>query len=291
MVESMTGFGRVTGVFEDLKLTLEIRTLNSKQADLSIKLPSLYRPKEIEIRKQVISSLKRGKIDVSVYYENQKDQARMSLNTSVANGYHNDLKGLMKTLSLPEPNNYLEVLLKMPDIFSSEKKELGKKEWDFIEKKIDEVLKEVRKFRIKEGIELEKALLTHVNDIQEHLTIIQKQDDARQEAIKKRIRLKVAEFAEASKLDENRFEQELIYYLEKADITEEKVRLKMHCDYFKEVLGSNQSQGRKLGFIVQEMGREINTIGSKANDADIQKEVVLMKDGLDKIKEQCANIL
>ncbi len=285
----MTGFGKAVKEFSDKTITIELRSLNSKQMDLNLRLPSQYRGKELELRSDVTRSLERGKVDLSVLIEGNTEQAVVQINKDLAKAYHKQLKELAAELN--ESNvSFIEQVLKMPDIIRGDKKEVDEEEWGQVKSVINQAIEAMQKFRADEGASLKKAFLQHIELIYTNLKQIEELDKNRIKTIRERIHKNLNEFIPEERIDKNRFEQEVIYYLEKLDITEEKVRLKTHCDYFLNAM-KEASCGRKLNFISQEIGREINTIGSKANDASIQKLVVEMKDELEKIKEQSMNVL
>ena len=289
MIRSMTGFGKALGEKADKKIIVEVRSLNSKQLDLNLRLPGIYKEKELELRADIGKELERGKVDVSISVWNEEETTPIKINKALAINYYNELKSLAKDLH--EVNNhYLPLIIRMPNVMQSEKQEFDESEWKQIRSAIDKAIKELDKFRSDEGKVLEKELDNRIHIIADLLSEAEKLDGKRIETLKKRLQKNILEVVEKDKIDQNRFEQELIYYIEKLDITEEKLRLKTHCDYFLKTM-KEDSSGRKLGFITQELGREINTIGSKANDANMQKLVVQMKDELEKIKEQLLNVL
>lgn len=287
----MTGFGKAICTIPDKTVNIEIRSLNSKQLDIISKLPSIFKDKEPEIRSRFSRELERGKVDVTFTVEYNTESQKFSINRSLAKQYYNDLLALSDELEHNDNTDMLALVMRMPEILNPEKEELKENEWAIILSGLDEALKHVNTFREEEGRMLEKDFIERVELIQKLLSRINKYEKSRLEEIKVRIEKAIRLFFDDTQFDKNRFEQEMIYYIEKLDITEEKVRLKKHCEYFLETLNENSSSGKKLGFISQEMGREINTIGSKANDANIQKIVVMMKDELEKIKEQLSNIL
>lgn len=289
MIRSMTGFGKANAEVNDKSITVEIRSLNSKGADISLRIPSGLRNFELELRNELSKQLERGKIDLSVYIESKAVETPVEINLDLAKAYHAQLKKLAEGLNEPLENGLSQVL-KFPDVMKSERKEADENEWKQIKACINEAVAELNKFRDVEGLSLQKDFEERLAKIGACLSEIKTLDLVRINGIKERIRNNIEEVTGKSKIDENRFEQELIYYVEKLDINEEKVRLKTHLDYFMETAKEN-SPGRKLNFISQEIGREINTIGSKANDAQIQKLVVVMKDELEKIKEQANNVL
>jgi len=289
MIKSMTGFGKASQELSDKTINIEIRSLNSKSADISLRLSSGLRNYELELRNEISKQLERGKIDLSIFIESKKAEMPVEINIELAKAYHKQLKNL--ALELNEPiANVLQQVLKFPDVLKNERKETDENEWKLIKHCLNSALEELNNFRDIEGLSLKKDFEIRISKINTCLEEIKTLDLIRINAIKNRIRNNIEEVIGKSNLDENRFEQELIYYIEKLDINEEKVRLKTHLDYFIETC-NEKSAGRKLNFISQEIGREINTIGSKANDAQIQKLVVLMKDELEKIKEQANNVL
>lgn len=289
MIKSMTGFGKASQELSDKTINIEIRSLNSKSADISLRLSSGLRNYELELRNEISKQLERGKIDLSIFIESKKAEIPVEINIELAKAYHKQLKNL--ALELNEPiANALQQVLKFPDVLKNERKETDENEWKLIKHCLNSALDELNNFRDIEGLSLKKDFEIRISKINTCLEEIKTLDLIRINAIKNRIKNNIEDVIGKSNLDENRFEQELIYYIEKLDINEEKVRLKTHLDYFIETC-NEKSAGRKLNFISQEIGREINTIGSKANDAQIQKLVVLMKDELEKIKEQANNVL
>ncbi|MBN8693087.1 MAG: YicC family protein [Bacteroidetes bacterium] len=289
MIKSMTGFGKATKEFTDKTVNVEIRSLNSKGMDLSLRLSSIYREFELELRNDISKKLERGKIDLSIFVESKNQETPVDINTDLAKAYHKKLKDLANDLN-ENSDSLLSQIIKLPDVLKSERKEANENEWKEIKTVIEVAIEGLNKFRDDEGKSIEKDFTERLNIIMDCLEKIKELDKLRIENIKKRIKGNITEVIGTEKIDINRFEQELIYYVEKLDINEEKVRLKTHCDYFLKTM-KDPSSGRKLNFITQEIGREINTIGSKANDAEIQKLVVLMKDELEKIKEQSNNVL
>lgn len=286
----MTGFGKSVCELPKKKISIEIKSLNSKQMDINIKLPVFYREKETDVRAILASRLERGKVDFYVNVENIGSNAECSINRDVVKAHYNELKQISDDLNLA-PSDFLSVLMKMPDIYNTNNEEIDENEWNMFKLAIEKAIDNVDEFRLNEGNILQNDFLSRINLIENLLYSIDSFEIARIQNIKDKLWKNLNEMLEASKIDNNRFEQEIIYYLEKIDITEEKIRLKKHLDYFLNTLHSETSQGKKLGFICQEIGREINTIGSKANDVQIQQIVVQMKDELEKIKEQLMNIL
>lgn len=285
----MTGYGKATGKIGENAVTVEIKSLNGKSFELGLRIPSSCREKELEIRNLLLQEIQRGRAEASLQIDNGNDSKKGSLNKKFIRSFIHELKLLERDLKLP-PADYLNTVLALPNAMGSEKQEITEKEWKQIEQMIRKAAKAFQSFRIAEGKSLEKDLFLRIKSINRCLAEIEKFEPARLTAIKSRLSKMLSGIDDAA-IDKNRFEQELIYYLEKIDITEEKIRLKTHCDYFLNTMTENEANGKKLGFIIQEIGREINTIGSKANDASIQRLVVEMKDELEKMKEQVANIL
>lgn len=289
MLKSMTGFGKSIAEYGNKRINVEIKSLNSKQTDINLKIPYLYREKEIEIRNILSQKLERGKIDCIIFLENNADASNITINKSLALKYYQELNSLATEINETH-NDILNILVKMPDVIKAEKEELDENEWNEILKALHDAIDKADKFRKQEGDLLKLDFIKRNNLILQLLSEVEPFEKNRIENIRQRINNDITTFLNSDKIDPNRFEQELIYYIEKIDFTEEKVRLKKHCNYFTETLNEG-SAGKKLGFVVQEMGREINTLGSKANDFDIQRIVVIMKDELEKIKEQLSNIL
>lgn len=291
MIESMTGFGKIDFEDENRRILIEIRCLNSKQMDFNFKASGILKEKEATIRSLVSLYLKRGKVDLNVYYSNLKDPAVPMINKEVVTNYFTQISHLREFENRPVFEELLPSILRLPDVMKAGKQEMDEKEWDIIMKQLIKVLEDVKSFRKQEGASIEKDMIKRIALIGELLEKITPFETNRLEKIKIRITEKMKELESNKNFDKNRFEQELIYFLEKLDITEEKIRLKNHIDYFISSMNTVEPIGKKLGFISQEMGREINTIGSKANDSDIQKIVVMMKDELEKIKEQLLNVM
>ena len=286
MIHSMTGFGKATLQLSTKKITVEIKSLNSKGLDLNIKIPGVYREMELSLRNEIALQLERGKIDFSLFIENVTEQTSNKINIAVVKNYIEQLK---EVVNEGYETEMLKMAIRMPDALKIEREEIDEKEWATIQEVIKEGLKNILDFRKAEGKSLENEFILRIANIRQLMNDALALDPERIQAIKDRLFNAIAELK--VNVDENRFEQELIYYLEKLDITEEKVRLNNHLDYFLETINASQANGRKLGFIVQEMGREINTMGSKSNHAQMQKLVVMMKDELEKIKEQVLNVL
>lgn len=287
----MTGFGKTKLETNNKVIGLEIRSLNSKQLDMNLRTPHLYREKELDIRKIIGSQLIRGKIDFYINIEQSSVDSAPQINNVVAKHFYSQIEDLSKELNIETQNDILGIIMKMPDIITSTNEELNADEWNDIEKAILETIEKVNTFRSQEGELLFTDFCQRIDKIKELLSMVEPYEKARIPHIKERIQMNINSLLDEINKDKSRLEQEMIYYLEKLDITEEKVRLLKHCDYFLEVIEKEHNAGKKLAFVCQEIGREINTLGSKANDADIQKIVVLMKDELEKIKEQLFNIL
>ncbi len=291
MLLSMTGYGRATGSFEEKTITVEVRALNSKMTDLKLRLPGDYKEKEVELRKLVTDHAERGKIDVVVDVQNADGAAAVSLNEGLFRGYHRELSRIAGDLNIGQ-TDMLQAILRIPNVVAATSGEVNEDEWEAVCLTATKALDHFRAFRQQEGRALEADLRLRVANILLLLAEVAPFEKGRFERMRERLRGNMEEAVGKESLDSNRFEQEILYYLEKMDITEEKVRLEQHCKYFLEqVDNSKQSAGRSLNFISQEMGREINTLGAKAYDADIQRLVVQMKDELEKIKEQLANVL
>lgn len=287
----MTGYGKAFAEFEGKKLCVEIRTLNSKQLDINLRITRLYKEKESEIRSVVSKELERGKIDVAIYFENNEEVSNLSINKKLLLKYFEELKAISVEANNSASTDHFALALRMPDVMSTGSQELNADEWKMFLTLLGEALKQVTEFRTHEGEILGTDMKERIHLILKLLKDIEPYEKKRMDNIRQRIQKNLEELIGVEKINQNRFEEEVIYYLEKIDVTEEKVRLKKHCDYFIETMKQPEANGRKLGFVSQEIGREINTIGSKANDADIQKLVVQMKDELEKIKEQLLNIL
>lgn len=295
MIRSMTGFGKTIINAENRIIHVEIRTLNSKQLDINSRLPLIYREKEADIRAEIGRELERGKIDLIVTIENEQDISGASINGPLAKRYFNEIVQLAAELGENVSSSILSDVLKMPDILKNDRESMADEEWIILKAGISEAIAKVNEFRKQEGELIGNDMNSHLQLILGLLVQVEPFERSRITNLRDRFNRNQDEFLETSgkmdKFDENRFEQEIFWYLEKLDISEEKHRLRKHCEYFAETLKSNDSNGRKLGFITQEIGREINTLGSKAYDVEIQKIVVQMKDELEKIKEQLGNVL
>jgi uncharacterized protein (TIGR00255 family) len=285
MIQSMTGFGKHVIQLPSKKITVELKSLNSKSLDLNARMPSTYREKELELRKTIASSLVRGKIDFNLYVEITGDETSSKVNEEVVRQYMKQLRAITNGDDI----HLMEMALRLPDTLKTERDDIDPEEYKAIQRALTAALSEINIFRSEEGSVLEKDFLTRLQNLSMLLEQVVEMDPERIAGIRERLEKAVADLK--TEVDANRFEQELIYYLEKFDITEEKVRLANHLEYFKTTLQSEDSNGKKLGFISQEIGREINTIGSKANYAPMQQLVVQMKDELEKIKEQMLNVL
>lgn len=284
----MTGFGKTTGTYQSKKVSVEIRSLNSKSLDLNVRLASTYRELEAEIRKIILEQLDRGKIDVNINLDSTGDTKNFTINRDLANAYYEDLKGVNELIG-EQSHDYLSLIMRMPDIYINEREEITSDEREWILNLVREACTNLNSFRRQEGEALEKEFTQRIGEIRDLLNEVPKYENERIDVIRERMR-KGLEELNNQKYDDNRFEQELIYYIEKLDVSEEKMRLANHLDYFLSTMAL-PSGGKKLGFISQEIGREINTLGSKSNHAEMQKLVVDMKDSLEKIKEQILNTL
>ena len=275
MIQSMTGFGKASLQMPTKKITVEVKSLNSKGLDLGVRMPSTYREMELGLRNQIALKLERGKVDFSIFIESTAEQTSTKVNVPIVKAYIEQLRSVYADADETE---LMKMAIRMPDTMKTEREEIDENDWVQIQTVIEEALQNILNFRRDEGASLEKEFQLRIGNIRQYMNDALALDPERVQAIKDNV-------------DENRFEQELIYYLEKLDITEEKVRLTNHLDYFLETINGSEANGRKLGFITQEMGREINTMGSKSNHAQMQKLVVMMKDELEKIKEQVLNVL
>jgi uncharacterized protein (TIGR00255 family) len=291
MIKSMTGYGKSVAETPQKKITVEIKSLNSKQFDLNSRLPWLYKEKEAEIRNIISRKLDRGKIDLNISFDLMDSEIIPVINKTVVKNYYDQIKEISAELGTGSEEELLSTILRLPDALKTEKPELPEEEWLLVREKIDESLEYLDAYRIEEGSALESDLKGCIGRITGFLDEIKNYESDRITRIREKLISSLNESVGKNNVDMNRFEQELIFYLEKMDINEEKVRLGKHCEYFMEMVGSQSPNGKILNFISQEIGREINTIGSKANDASIQKLVVMMKDDLEKIKEQTLNIL
>jgi len=286
MIQSMTGFGKASLQLPTKKITVEIKSLNSKGLDLSVRMPSSFREMELGLRTKIAQRLERGKVDFSLFIEVTGEETSSKINAPIVKAYIAQMKDVIPDA---DPTELMKMAVRMPDALKTEREEIDPNEWENIQGVIDQALDNIVNFRVTEGVALEKEFLLRIGNILSNMNEAVSLDGERIATVKARLRTAIDELIVS--VDENRFEQELIYYLEKMDITEEKVRLENHLNYFIETLAGTEANGRKLGFITQEMGREINTMGSKSNHAKMQKLVVQMKDELEKIKEQVLNVL
>ena len=286
MIQSMTGFGKATLQLPTKKITVEIKSLNSKGLDLNTRMPSVFREMELGLRNQLSQKLERGKVDFSLYVEVTGEETSSKINVPIVKGYINQMKAVIPNADETE---LMKMAVRMPDALKTERDEIDENEWKEIMKVVDDAMKNIASFRLDEGKSMENEFVTRIENIRNYMNQAVSMDTERIETVKNRLRTALDELE--ANVDENRFEQELIFYLEKYDITEERVRLENHLNYFIETIAGTEANGRKLGFITQEIGREINTMGSKSNHSEMQKLVVMMKDELEKIKEQVLNVL
>ncbi len=291
MIKSMTGYGKAVCELPEKTITIEIKSLNGKQADVYLRLPNIYREKESEIRNIITNSLKRGKIECVITMESFEGEQLAAINKEAVKQYYTQLLEIHDELKIQDREPLIQTILRLPESLKAEIEELDEKEWEAVKSTLLHAIEQLESFRRQEGNILEKDIVERIGHIEKLLSMLDAFENKRTERIRERLKNNLLEFFNQDMVDKNRFEQELIYYLEKLDITEEKVRLQNHSSYFRQVTGEDNHTGKKLGFICQEIGREINTIGSKANDFEIQKIVVLMKDELEKIKEQLMNVL
>jgi uncharacterized protein (TIGR00255 family) len=291
MIKSMTGYGKAMLETPHRKITVEIRSLNSKQADINTKMPWIYKEKELEIRSMVIRRLERGKIDLMVSFDAMDDEQAPVINRNNVKNYYNQLREISNELGIKSDSELLGIVMRLPETLKTERPELTEEEWNSVSGLIDDALSMTDVYRIEEGKAMEADLAKSVASIAMYLENLGSVEGDRLSKMREKLTATLQEAVGSENIDRNRFEQELIFYLEKMDINEEKVRLKKHCDYFIETMNGDGQNGKMLNFISQEMGREINTIGSKANDASMQKLVVMMKDELERIKELTLNVL
>lgn len=290
MIKSMTGYGLSIAETPEKKITVELRSLNSKQIDINTKMPWYYKEKELEIRSKISKGLGRGKADLTIFVDSLEDQNLPMLNKTAIKSYYRQLIDVAGELYIENRKELLSIIMRLPETLKTERQTISDEEWGLISGLLDEAIRKLNEFRTEEGKSIEKDLRERINIIESHLDEILPYEEERITRIREKINNSLKQL-ENENIDQNRFEQEVLYYLEKLDINEEKVRLKKHCDYFIKTVETENANGKKLGFISQEMGREINTLGSKANDVRIQKIVVMMKDELEKVKEQLLNVL
>jgi uncharacterized protein (TIGR00255 family) len=291
MILSMTGFGHSKTEMHGKVIRVEIKSLNARSTEIRCKLPNSYRDREMDLRKKVIDALQRGKMDLTITVDGFSDEENAFINADAFKKYYKELNALKQELGIQD-GDILQSILRIPNVIGQNEELADDEEWQLVDKTIDEAIVNIKKFRADEGLVLKTDLTERINAIEQNLKSIEPFEIIRLDRIKERLRKNMEEFVTNQQVDQNRYEQEILYYIEKLDINEEKVRLIQHCAYFRDELETKEDQkGRKLSFIAQEIGREINTIGAKANDSDIQQFVVMMKDELEKLKEQLANIL
>ena len=286
----MTGFGKVTAELSSKKVTVEVKSLNSKQLDLSTRIPSIYREKEMEVRSLLLQKLERGKVEFNIYIESTDKSMVTQINASAMADYYRQIVEVSTQLGIALPNDLLSTLLRMPDVIKTDTAEADEAEWNEVRGLVEQAIQHLIDFRVQEGVMLQRLFEQKIRNIAAHLEQVSVYEVERVEKIKSRIKDNLQKLADQD-YDKNRFEQEMIYYIEKLDVNEEKTRLDNHLKYFLTTMQEGHGQGKKLGFIAQEMGREINTLGSKSNHAEMQKIVVQMKDELEQIKEQVLNVL
>ncbi|MFN8338338.1 MAG: YicC/YloC family endoribonuclease [Saprospiraceae bacterium] len=291
MILSMTGFGHSKTEYKGKVIRVELKSLNARSTEIRCKLPNTYRDREMDLRKKIIDTLQRGKLDLTIILDGFSDEENAFINADAFRKYYKELHAIRQELGITE-GDVLQSILRIPNVIGQNEDMADDDEWAVVDSALDEALVNIKKFRADEGLVLKADLLERIKGIESHLKSIEPFEATRLERIKDRLKKNMEEFVINQQVDQNRYEQEILYYIEKLDINEEKVRLGQHCLYFREELNNKDDQkGRKLSFIAQEIGREINTIGAKANDSDIQQYVVMMKDELEKLKEQLANIL
>lgn len=292
MLLSMTGYGKASCEYSNKKITVEVKSLNSKQIDISTRIANVYREKDIELRNLITQKLERGKVDFALYIEDAGGQTTTTINRTVVADYYRQITEMAAELGISEPTtNWMEVLLRLPDTVKTETATLDEEEWEYIQTTVNQALDQLIAFRTQEGCALEKIFKQKIDRIGELLTQIDQYEGERLTKIRQRLEENLQQIENKIAIDRNRLEQEMIFYIEKLDVNEEKVRLRNHLNYFMETMAKEHAPGKKLGFIVQEMGREINTLGSKSNHSEMQKVVVEMKDELEQIKEQVLNVL
>ena len=291
MLLSMTSYGRSTAALTSKSIAIEIKTLNSKFVDLRLRVPPIFQEKEMILRKVLHDKVLRGKIEATFTFENQEGGENYSINGSIFRQYHHQLTSLQEELKIPD-GDLLSSIMRLPEVVSTSEESISEEDWNTIQSTLDTALAKLVAHRAEEGAAIEADLKIHINSILDLLDQVAPYETERVEKVRQRMSSSLDEYLSRENVDENRFEQEVLFYLEKIDITEEKVRLKQHCNYFLQIMGNKEvMKGRKLNFISQEIGREINTLGAKAYSSDIQKLVVRMKDDLEKIKEQLANVV
>lgn len=291
MIRSMTGFGKTEFEVGTKKITLEIKSLNSKQLDINTRVPSMYREKDLEIRRLISEMLTRGKVDFAIYLDNLGTESTSRINAAIIKDYYGQLKTVHRELGLTINESIMQSIMRLPETVKMVYDELDETEWLTVRENLIKTLENLNTFRDQEGLALKVDIDANIANILDLLNQVEPFETQRMENVKTKIKESLDALQLNGSLDKNRFEQELIYYMEKLDINEEKVRLANHCSYFTETMNEDEPSGRKLGFIAQEIGREINTLGSKANESNLQRIVVQMKDNLEKIKEQVLNVL
>jgi len=291
MIRSMTGFGKTEFEVGTKKITLEIKSLNSKQLDINTRVPSMYREKDLEIRRMISEMLTRGKVDFALYLDNLGTESTSRINAAIIKDYYGQLKAVHRELGLTINESIMQSIMRLPETVKMVYDELDETEWLVVRENLAKTLENLNAFRDQEGLALKVDIDANIANILDLLNQVEPFETQRMENVKTKIKESLDALQLNGSLDKNRFEQELIYYMEKLDINEEKVRLANHCSYFTETMNEDEPSGRKLGFIAQEIGREINTLGSKANESNLQRIVVQMKDNLEKIKEQVLNVL
>lgn len=289
MLKSMTGYGKATCEFPDKRITIEVKSLNSKQLDIFTRVPNMYKEKDIEIRRLIANHLKRGKVELNLFVESLGETAKSVINKSVFASYLSQIKEVAASTGVPLPHDYFAQILRLPDVMKMEVKSLDEEEWLAVSLKVEEALDNLNAFRAQEGVSLYNDMTSNISKIEEQLAQVPQYESERIDKVRQRILDGLASLEGSPNIE--RLEQEMIFYIEKMDVNEEKTRLAHHCKYFVETANLDEAVGKKLGFISQEIGREINTLGSKANHEQIQKLVVHMKDELEKIKEQVLNTL
>ncbi len=292
MIQSMTGFGKASRIFGNKKITVEVKSLNSKQADINTRLNSLYREKDIDLRGMLTHRLSHGKIDLTISAEEIASEPSAHINVDVLTNYRQQLEVAVSTLGIAMPENVLELMLRMPEVFQNDaSKQLTEEEWNVVTEAFNDAVAQLQSFRLQEGRSLDAMFREKIENITNLLAEVEPYEGERVDKIRARLEENLKSLEDRVAIDRNRLEQEMIFYLEKLDINEEKVRLRNHLRYFLETLDNEPEPGKKLGFIAQEMGREINTLGSKSNHSEMQILVVKMKDQLEQIKEQVLNVL
>lgn len=290
MILSMTGFGKASTELNNKKITVEIKSLNSKQLDLSARISNNYKEKEMEIRNLLSRTLERGKVDIAVYSENIGKESSSQINQNILESYFHQIKESAALLQIEEPKDWFQTLLRMPEVLKFETQEIGEEEWDAVTSTVEKALEQLVAFRRQEGLMLENLFRSKIASIHQLLKDVEPYEAERIDKVRTRITEALQKVNDLD-YDKNRLEQEMIFYIEKLDVNEEKNRLANHLKYFIETLENGKGQGKKLGFIIQEMGREINTLGSKSNHSELQKIVVQMKDELEQMKEQILNVM